>query len=196
MKTADLRLMLMRHEKAQANMHCSGGALVCIKRIQRRIALEPTMPSGIAMRKLEPPPELPAAGGTLTKEMRSFVRGVFGPMIRAGASRCGARAGCGLRVCGKRPLLATHASLTTPDSACFPSPGLRQLLLQQPPDPFTFLADFFWQHSSSRRTALTSGELDATPVTTARLQTLDAAACPLPRARCREPCLLRPAPWL
>ena len=111
MKTADLRLMLMRHEKAQANMHCSGGALVCVKRIQRRIALEPTKPSGLTMRKLEPPPELPAAGGTLTKEMRSFIRGAFGPLIRA---------------------------------------ALRQLLLQQPPDPFTFLADFFWQVSPAR----------------------------------------------
>jgi len=110
---ADLRLLMMSHEKAQANVHASGGAIVCIKKLQLALdktAVQPAQPP-------PPPPKLivPGSGessGPLTEEMRAFLRGCFAPMLRA---------------------------------------AMTQLILRHPPDPFRFLADWFWQHSAHYR---------------------------------------------
>merc|ERR1719197_2037144 len=71
---------MVKYEKAQANSHAAAGALVCLKRLQTSAVALPTL-------KALAPPQAQAlarcASGALTPEMRGFVRGAFGPLLRA-----------------------------------------------------------------------------------------------------------------
>ena len=80
MKAADLGLGMIKYEKAQANSHAAGGALVCLKRLQTS-AIE--LPSLVAAPRGGGAPPAAGGGGVLTAEMRSFIRGEFGPLLRA-----------------------------------------------------------------------------------------------------------------
>ena len=66
----------MRYDKAQANAHAAGGALVGLRRLQTSAADLPSL------QQLAPPlpPVARGGSGALTPEMRGFVRGAFGTL--------------------------------------------------------------------------------------------------------------------
>mmetsp|Transcript_21549 Transcript_21549/g.71260 ORF Transcript_21549/g.71260 Transcript_21549/m.71260 type:complete len:914 (+) Transcript_21549:14-2755(+) len=112
-KMAGLQLLLMRYDKANANLHAAGGALIALRRLER----DATHKSLTEPRLFEPPMRqdpsgaqglLTAAG--LSPEVREFLRGSFAPMLRA----------------------AFNAALQAAS-----------------PDPFEFLAQWFWTHSEA-----------------------------------------------
>ena len=66
----------MRYDKAQANAHAAGGALVGLRRLQTSAADLPSL------QQLAPPlpPVARGGSGALTPEMRGFVRAAFGTL--------------------------------------------------------------------------------------------------------------------
>ena len=142
MKVADLRLHLVRHDRAEASLHAAGGALVCLKRHRlagRTAGARPlsvddgsrgaggrlSVDDGFGGSSSAAPFE--AAGGEFAGEaiagpladdgrlnapLRHFIRGCFGPMLRA---------------------------------------AMRELIVRRPDDPYAFLASWLWEHSAANR---------------------------------------------
>jgi hypothetical protein len=121
-KAADLRLLMMRHEKAEANLHAAGGAIVCLKRLRLSLrgqgsATGASLPSAAPHGSAEASSAAARTGpldedGKLIPEVRNFVRGCFGPMLNA---------------------------------------AMQGLLQRRPDDPYAFLTEWFWQRSDANR---------------------------------------------
>lgn len=170
MKVADLRLLTIRHDKAQASLHAASGALICLKRLELQKRKGAALSAG----------ELRAA---TRDQQRSVSRtAVLNRTARSGEGGDDADAAA----------FADDVAIELGDAAsvrpsgpfgddgklsfemrsfvrgCF-GPMLKaamaQLLRTMPPEPFTFLAEWFWQHSSLNRydengTVLTQRDVD------------------------------------
>ena len=136
MRAADLRLQMMRLEKAEANVHAAGAVVVLVKQRQLRLRdaragmgaassgadggcggvhAAPTAGSATAGSVAPVDPSDGGRSGAIPPEMRGFLRGTFTPMLRAAMSA---------------------------------------LIVRHPDEPLRFLADWLWQHSAAnaRRT--------------------------------------------
>ena len=146
MKVADLRLITMSHDKAQANLHAASGALVCLKRLQMA-KRSGAASSGLELSRdrvaaanraaalrsagtadLDDDPNLAAPSSSVTDITADFA-GLTpsGPFDQSGQLSTEMRSfvrGC------FGPMLKAAMS---------------HVLLQRPKEPFSFLADWFWQ---------------------------------------------------
>ena len=147
MEVADLRLVTMAHDRAQANLHAASGALVCAKKLE--LAMRSGVAKSVAEHGLRA--RVPyvvssaagvAAGAASEVKPSSGLSDVDIELSGAGAS--GPFASDGRLSHEMRHFV----------HGCF-APMLRaamsQVLLQWPEEPFAFLADWFWQHSALNR---------------------------------------------
>ena len=133
MQVTNLKLLTMNYEKAEANLHAAGGAIICIKKLQHalRVGHRSLRPEGASTlpvwsRRVTSKDRLQldcndfdacdtlptSTTGPITAEMHGFIRSCFVPMLKAAAL---------------------------------------QLMLQRPAKPISFIAEWFWQHSTSHQ---------------------------------------------
>ena len=150
MTAADLRLIMMAHDKAQANLHAASGALVCLKKLEMarksgagKSAAEVIANKSTAATRAAAAAYTAGAFGSVPAD--SITPGLTGDAEEAEDYAAGSRS----------PFDPETGRLTNEMRDFVRGTfnpmlraGMTQLLLKRPNDPYAFLADFFWQHSS------------------------------------------------
>lgn len=152
LKLADLRLVMMRYDRAQANVHAAGGALIAIKRLQAsirravgdeaRLGVSGVAPDGSSEESRARQTPWPPASSGLPAHWQSALSATAAATVPTGPT------GIPTGAEGSSALSNEVRGFVRGCLAPMLKAAMAQTLLRRPSDPLAFLSEWFWQHSA------------------------------------------------